>query len=181
MKTLVNMSRKRKREPRDRRARPEFGKIVWRDRPGKDDVSLKRIVHALRPDEVERVRDSLVSAPEFKWTEVEILQTIPATAGMAAVVERYDATVTWLRDMFTRLEFKECIIASCIETVRVAATHGVDAMLHTALQVWNQAQVTAVQARAAATSHRADAAADADDDDDAERTAEMVKRVLREF
>jgi hypothetical protein len=178
------MSRKRKREPRDRRARPEFGKIVWRDRPGKDDVSLKRIIHALRPDEVERVRGSLVSVPEFKWTDVEILQTMPATAGMAGAVERYDVTTTWLRDMFTRLEFKEDVADACIETVRVAATGGVDAMLHAALQVWNQAQVTAVQARAAAArekpASRSDAA-DADDDDDAERTAEMVKRVLREF
>jgi hypothetical protein len=157
---------------------------VWRDRPGKDDVSLKRIIHALRPDEVERVRGSLVSAPEFKWTEVEILQTMPSDALLSAI-ERYDKIVTWLRDMFDRLEFKEDVTAACIETVRVAATGGVDAMLHTALQVWNQAQVTAVQARAAAREKRAadDEAADddVDDVDDTEMTAAMVKRVLREL
>jgi hypothetical protein len=87
--------------------------------------------------------------------------------------------------MFARLEFKEDVTAACIETVRVAATGGVDAMLHTALQVWNQAQVTAVQARAAAREKLAadDEAADddVDDVDDTERTAAMVKRVLREL
>jgi hypothetical protein len=170
---------KRKREPRDRRARPAFGKVIWRNRPGKDDISLRRIIHALRPEDTDRVKASLIDDAKFAWTEVEILHEIPRGDAMADVAARYDVLVAWLREMFVKLEFNAKTVDACIESVRAAAASsgGIVAAEKEALKVWNQAQVTAVQARAASA---APAASRSDDEEDA-TTAEMIKRVLKEF